>query len=338
MNEDIVYDHYVAVDWSIKNMAIARMTAKSNKVAALDVESDIAELKAYLKNLKGTKVLTIEESTPAQWLYVELRDCVDRIVICDPYRNKLLSEGPKNDRIDSVKLVKLLRAGLLKEVFHSVDHFLNLRRMVSGYEDLIKSGVRMKNRRYSLLRISGCSGEEKGEIRLSSLGEQCVLDSLDRQIEMYEKEKAAYEETFAKLRRQHPEIRHQDSLPGVGLIGAVKIVSQVVMPGRFAGAGHYLSYSGLIKLEKNSGGRCYGRKNSRYCRTLKSVYKTAALGTIGGDNEFNDYYEYLIREKGYADYNARHKVARRLAILSWGIFKSGKPYQRRCHVKSCQDN
>lgn len=337
MNDDIVYDHYIAVDWSIKNMAIARMTAKSNKVTVIDVESDIAELKAYLKNLKGTKALTIEESTPAQWLYVELRSLVDRIVICDPYRNKLLSEGPKTDRIDSVKLVQLLRAGLLKEVFHSVDHLLDLRRIVSAYEDLIKSGVRMQNQRYSLLRISGCRGDE-GEIRLDNAGIQSVLDSLDRQIDTYEREKAFYEKMFLEFRKKNSEIRHQDSLPGIGLIGAVKIVSQVVAPDRFADAGHYLSYSGLIKLEKNSGGRCYGRKNSRYCRTLKSVYKTAALGAIGGDNEFNDYYEYLVREKRYADYNARHKVARRLAILSWGIFKSGKPYQRRRHVKSCQDN
>ena len=30
--EDRIYDHYIAIDWSIKNMAIARMTKKSNKI------------------------------------------------------------------------------------------------------------------------------------------------------------------------------------------------------------------------------------------------------------------------------------------------------------------
>ena len=262
-------------------------------------------------------------------MYTELKDHVDRIFICDPYRNKLLSEGTKTDKIDASKLVQLLKANLLKEVFHSVDRFLDLRRVVSGYEDLVKAGVRLKNQRYSLLRACGLSGKEKkGIVRLKGSGDQLVLECLERQIESYEKEKEAYEAEFAKLRKRYPEIRHQDSLPGIGIIGAIKIVSQVVSPRRFADSGHFLSYAGLIKLEKKSGGVSYGRKTPRYCRRLKSVYKMAALATIGGNNVFNNYYEYLIQKKGYPDYQARHKVSRRLAVLSWGIFKSGEKYRR----------
>lgn len=336
MEPNGTYDHYIAVDWSIVNMAIARMTAKSNKITVMDVPSDVIELKTYLKNLKGTKILTIEETTTSQWLYTELRDHVDRLLICDPHRNKLLSEGAKTDKIDASKLVQLLKANLLKEVFHSADRFLNLRRVVSGYEDLVKSGVRLKNQRYSLLRACGLTGEEKS-LQLKSSGDQLVLGCLERQIEAYEKEKTDYEAEFKRLRKEHPEIQHQDSLPGIGVIGAVKIVSRVVSPHRFSDPGHFLSYAGLIKLEKKSGMITYGRKNSRYCRELKSVYKTAALAILGGNNDFNAYYEHLMQQKNYAEYNARNKVARRLAVLSWGIFKSGKKYKRRDHVKTSQE-
>jgi len=34
---------------------------------------------------------------------------------------------------------------------------------------------------------------------------------------------------------------------------------------------------GLIKLDRISGGRSYGKKNSRYSRQLKSVYKSGLL-------------------------------------------------------------
>ncbi len=63
--------------------------------------------------------------------------------------------------------------------------------------------------------------------------------------------------------------------------------------------------------------------------------KTSAWAAIGGNNPINDYYEHLIREKGYLEYNARHKTCRKLAILSLDVFKSGKKYQpyRRDHVK-----
>ena len=337
--KDTIYNHYIAIDWSIENMAIARMTKKSNKITAIDVPSDIADLQAYLKNLKGTKMLAIEETTTSQWLYTELKDYVDRILICDPNRNKLLNEGPKTDKIDATKLVQLLKAGLMKEVYHSTDKFLYLRRFVSGYEDLVKAGVRLKNQRYSFLRACGKRGFQRAGTKLDLKDDQFVLDCIDRQIGAHKQEKEGYEKEFERLTKDYPEIRHQKSLPGIGPIHAVKIVARVVTPYRFADKGHYLSYTGLIKLEKISGGRSYGRKNSRYCRQLKSVYKTSTWAAIGGNNPINDYYEYLIQEKRYPEHNARHKACRKLAILSLGVFKSGKKYQpyRRDHVKGYQE-
>ena len=334
--QDIIYDHYIAIDWAAKNMAIARMTKKSNKITAIDVPSNIAELKFYLKNLRGKKILTIEETTTTQWLYTELIDHVDKLLICDPHRNRLLSEGPKTDKIDASKLVQLLKAGLMKEVYHSTEKFLYLRRIVSGYEDLIKAGVRLKTQRYSLLRFCGKSGYEEMGVKLATRSEQFVLEGLERQIKAYEEEKTSYEKEFKRLSRKYPEISHQKSLPGIADINAVKIVARVVTPYRFANNGHYLSYAGLVKLEKISGGRSYGKKNPRYSRQLKSVYKTGVMSAIGGNNPINDYYEYLIREKGYPAYNARHKACRRLAILSLGVLKSGKKYRprRRDYIKN----
>jgi transposase len=325
--EDTTYDHYIAIDWSAINMAIARMTKKSNKINVIDVPSNIKEMQFYLKNLKGSKILTIEETTTSQWLYTELLDYVDKIFICDPYRNKLLLEGPKTDKIDAAKLVQLLKADLMKEVYHSNNKFLFLRRIVSGYEDLVKLGVRLKNQRYSLLRVCGQSGYEKKDFKLNSRSEQFVLECLDKQILAYEEEKRNYGQEFKMLSRKYPEIKYQKSLPGIGDIHAVKIVARVVTPFRFADKGHYLSYAGLIKLEKMSGGRSYGKKNPRFSRQLKSVYKQGVMAAIGGNNPINDYYEYLITEKGYPPYHARHKACRRLATLSFGILKSGAKYQ-----------
>lgn len=325
--EDNIYDHYIAIDWAAENMAIARMTKKSNKISVIDVPSDIKELQLYLKNLKGTKILAIEETATSQWLYAELHDHVDKIFICDPYRNKLLLDGPKTDKIDASKLVQLLKSNLMKEVYHSTDKFVYLRRIVSGYEDLIKLGVRLQNQRYALLRVCGKNGHEKENVKLNLRSEQFVLNSLDKQISAYEEEKQHYEQEFKRLARTYPEIRNQKSLPGIGDIHAVKIVARVVTPFRFANKGHYLSYAGLVKLEKISGGRSYGKKNPRYCRQLKSVYKVGTVSAIGGNNPINDYYNYLILEKNYPEYQARHKACRRLAELSFGILKSGKKYQ-----------
>ena len=63
-----MFSHYVAVDWAISNMAIAKMTEKSKKITTIDVPSDLKELRIYLQNLKGKTCLTIEETTTSQWL------------------------------------------------------------------------------------------------------------------------------------------------------------------------------------------------------------------------------------------------------------------------------
>jgi len=133
-------------------MAIARMTKESSSAKVINVPSSVKELQIFLSRLKGGKILTFEETSTSQWLYVELKDYVDEIVVCDPYRNHLLSDGPKTDELDAAKLVKLLKEGFLKPVFHSADEFIYLRKLVSGHEDMIKAGVRLKNQRSALFR------------------------------------------------------------------------------------------------------------------------------------------------------------------------------------------
>ncbi len=116
-----MYDHYIALDWAQSNMAIARMTKQSSEISVVEVPASVKELKGYLRRLKGRSILRFEETTTSQWLFTELKSSVDEILVCDPYRNKLLSEGAKTDRIDARKLVTLLKAELLKPVFHSSD-------------------------------------------------------------------------------------------------------------------------------------------------------------------------------------------------------------------------
>lgn len=319
-----MYDHYVAVDWAKDNMAIARMTAKLNKITVLESPSDIGNLKAYLSQLQGSIVLTVEETTTAQWLYTELKNVVARLVICDPYRNRLLSEGPKTDKIDATKLVQLLKANLLKEVYHTADEFLYLRRIVSGYEDLVKAGVRLQNQRYSLLMASGTKSTRGAT--LENPMEQFVLARLDRQIETYNQNKKEYESQFRIIGKKHKQILNLRTLPGIDWINAAKIVSQVVTPFRFSSKGDYLCYCGLVKLDRISGGRSYGKKSPRYSRVLKEVYKMAAWSSILHDGPLNDYYNQLITEKNYPEHQARHVLARRLAILSLGILRNGTKF------------
>lgn len=312
------YDNFIAVDWSKANMAIARSTRNSVAPRVFERPADVEELKAYLKGLQGKTVVTVEETTVAHWLYLELHDVVDRILICDPYRNKLLSDGAKTDKIDATKLCELLRAGLLREVFHSDDELYELRLLVSAYDDLVANGVRSLNRRYSLVQRLGPGAEGSSK--------DFILNSLDSNIKLYREMKEEYEKKFEWWCKRNKLLKILLDVNGIGTIGAVKILATVIDARRFPDCGHYLAYCGLVKLEKISGNRSYGMRKPRYSRVLKSVYKTAALVAIQGENPMRDYYDYLIG-KGVAEHNARNAVARYIAKVTYGMLKSGEEYE-----------
>lgn len=309
------FDHFVSIDWSQRTMAVAHLTREGRKPTVFERRAVLRDLKQYLCSLRGRTVLTFEETTTAQWLYLELCDSVQRIIICDPIHNRWLCHGPKTDRIDADKLCLLLRSGLLKEVFHSADELYELRSLVSAYDDIVRSGVRVLNQQSALERGHRDQGKNAS----------FILEHLNKNIEIYRETKEHYETKFKTLARHNKPVKLLLPISGIGTIGAVKIIATVIDPKRFATRGHFLSYCGLVKHEKLSGGRSYGRRKSRYNHTLKAVYKTAAMAALRGKNPIREYYDYLLG-KGVAEHNARHAVARYIARITYGILKTGTHY------------
>ncbi len=84
-----MYDVIIALDWSKSNMAIAKLEKGEDEPKAFQREADIEYLKKYLRSIKGSKSITIEETGVAHRLFLELRDYVDEVIIVDPYRNKM---------------------------------------------------------------------------------------------------------------------------------------------------------------------------------------------------------------------------------------------------------
>lgn len=310
------FDHFVALDWSKSIVAIGHVGRRSKVPTVFERTANINDVRAYLMTLRGRIALTFEETTTAQWLYVELRDVVDRVLVCDPWKNRLVCHGPKTDTIDAGKLCLLLRGGFLTEVFHSTDVLYELRTLVSAYDDVVRAGVRYLDQRHALER-------GRAETRKNA---SFIVEHLTGSIEAYRRTKEAYEARFTQFCRRHPQARRLLKIKGLGPIGVVTILAMVVDARRFPTRGHYLAYCGLVWNGKFSGGRSYGRRKPRYCRRLKAVYKTAAMAAINAQpNPIREYYEHLLAE-GVAEHNARHAVARYIARVTYGMMKNGTAY------------
>lgn len=320
------YEHYLAIDWSTTVMSIARMRSNSiNPKVDRDLPAKLKTIKDYIKQLSGKIILTIEETTGAQWLYVELKDYVDKIIICDPYRNSLLKEGPKNDPKDAAELCRLLRAGLLKEVYHSSDENYRIRKLVSSYNDLIKASVRAKNQLSSIYRAYGLN-YKKDRMRTEDEYIKHIVREKERIIELYKDEKKKYLEIFKQLEKKNETIKKLTGISGIDKILSVKIFSIVIDARRFENKYKFWSYSGLVKYKMESGGRFYGKKNTKYSRELKAAYKTATQAALKGNNDIREYYETMLKE-GISDRQARSAVCRYIAKSTYAIMKNGTEYK-----------
>ena len=336
--EATLYDYYVAIDWSSTVMSIARMRDNSTKPKVeRDLPAKLSVIKNYVKQLRGKVILTIEETTGAQWLYVELKDFVDKIIICNPFRNSLLREGPKNDPKDASDLCRLLRSGMLKEVYHTNDENYKIRKLVSSYDDLVKAGVRAKNQLSAIYRSYGKRNYKKEELKIDDKYVKFIIDDKRKAIDLYNNEKKEYLKYFKELKKENRIIKNLTKIPGISDITSVTIFSIVIDAGRFEDKYKYWSYCGLVKYKMESGGRNYGQRNTNYSRQLKTAYKIAAHAALRGKNDIRQYYEEMIRE-GISQKDARNQISRYIAKTTYAMMKNGTEYKKYNWRKSKRED
>lgn len=328
------YKYYISLDWAAANVAMGVMRDSASRVKTIDLPSDVRIVRKAIKEFEGSKILVIEETTTSHWLYVELYDAVDRIIICDPYRNSLMKDGPQNDKIDAEKLCLLLRSNMVKEVYHTLDKDYEIRKLVSAYEDLVKAIVRLKNQRSAIFRSEGKNHKKEKTITGDRV-KRFVTEKQIENIQYLEQKKEEYSEEIKKIVKSHKLIQYLRKISGIDYIRAVEIYSTVIDARRFADKYKYWSYCGLVRQYKESGGKIYHRKKVRCSKLLKNCYKGAANSALFGNNDIKDYYEYMLSQ-GLSPDKARHQIARYIAKVTYAMLKNKTkyyPYQWQESIK-----
>ena len=129
-------DKYMGMDVHQARTVVDVLDADGKPVLATIVATEAAAIIRLLQGVSGSLHVTFEETTQAAWLYEVVRGYVTEVVVCDPRRNKLLGEGSKADRPDARKLAELLRAGMLRSVYHGHEATRKLKELVRAYETL----------------------------------------------------------------------------------------------------------------------------------------------------------------------------------------------------------
>lgn len=326
-----VMKYYIGLDAHCKTSTFAVVNEHGQCILRETVTTSEKNLAYVINKINGERHLTFEESTISQWLYLNLREQVDKLLVCNPvYIAK--KPGAKTDFRDALHLAQELRTDHLQEVFHDSSHWMELRHSVSGYLDIVQEIIRFKNRLKSVFRSEVITTDEhsfyKNKIRAGELknkSAQFVAERLFNQIEFLEVEKLKYRNLFTQNKKQYRPIRNLMTIPGISLIRANIIAALVCQPARFKHKHSFWGYCMLVRHIQESGGRTYGYKRFFGRRELRNVFMGAAESTYRLDNSLRDYYDSL-RAKGYAHKEAKIATARKIAAIALCLLKNCDSY------------
>lgn len=291
-----------------------------------------ANLVKFLEQIPGEKILTFEECTLSQWLYLTLFEHVDELVVCNPvYVAK--KQGAKTDYRDALHLAQELRTGHLKAVFHDRSHWIELRTLTNNYLSLVDDIVRAKNRLKAVFRTEAIDTntskfyeDDERAKELKNVNAKFVAESLYSQIHSLEKLKSEYRERFKQNLKKYRPIRNLTTVPGIDLIRASIIVAVVCQPNRFKNKHHFWGYSMLVRHIQMSGGKIYGNKRVHGRRELRDVFLGAAESALRTDTSLRNYYEAL-RARGIDHKDAKIALARKIASTCLCLLKNNDTFK-----------
>ena len=331
LGKEATMKKYIGMDAHSSICVFSVVDEKGTEVNQAKIATNGLLLVEYIRSIKGSKKLVFEECELSAWLFETLHGEVDELIVCNPTRNQQYKKA-KTDKLDAQNLARLLRGGFLTPVYHDGSKTEWLRALMSGYQDVVDTGVSVKNRYKSLFRKAGLPARGTKLYDDSSLLEDLprpdqrfVGHSFYRLLEALEKEREQYVAAIGKLGRTFPEIKLLKGIPGIGDISAAKIIAQVISAQRFKDKHKFWSYCGLVRHRMESGGHVYGSRRGWGNRTLKCVFKMAAKSVLTGENELRAHYDEL-RAKGTSDKSARNAVSRKLAAITLSILKTRRPY------------
>jgi Transposase len=171
---------YIGLDVHKETIAIAVMNAAGKLVNESIIETKATTILQFIEGLRGNLYVTFEEGTWGAWLYDLLKPHVTKVVVCDPRRNALLKEGNTGDRIDARKLAEVLRAGLLRSVYHGENGIRTLKELARSYLTVSKDLTRVMNRVMALGLIQSSQSVFRNSIGRhgDSAGREAALTTL----------------------------------------------------------------------------------------------------------------------------------------------------------------
>lgn len=336
----------VGIDVHKKTYSVTFWSEHRQKVVSrwtqpADPDALLRRLSEYKRRVKDV----VYEAGPTGYQLVRaLRGAKFRADVIAPSRTpRTTGQEAKSDRLDSRKLAMWSAKNLLRPVRVPTEEQEADRQVFRMRQDAVKKRRRIKQQIKSFLLQYGIAEPEGlatwarrgvAALRKMSLCEQLRF-SLDMFLGDLDHGEAQVRRADAALRRLAATERHREVIaalrttPGVGLVTAMALRTELIDPERFTDGREVSAMAGLAPMVSRTGATVREGSLMKCGNTrLRTMLVEAAWRWAARDPWAKDNYHRLARNTGDKK-KAIVGVARRLLIILWRISVTGESYRAR---------
>lgn len=341
--EAIPIERYIAIDIHKHYVVLGGMNQQNEYVLRIRKVRMSRFPEWVQKNLKPTDAVVIESTSNAWDIYDLIAPLVGKIVVANPLKvGQIAGAKVKTDKLDVERLLTLLIANIVPEVWVPPHHVRDLRSLISHRWRLHKQIAMTKNRlqsfihRFNLIPPEGKLFSEESRswwqqqdfspmVRLQIEQDLLILAHLTDH-------KEAIHQELACLSNRKPWAKDMVFLmqiPGLGVVLSMTVLSGIGDITRFEHAKNLVSYAGLGAGVHDSGKKHQGKGITKAGRKeLRWAMVEAAWGATRSDPYWKAQYEDL-KKRGKHSNEAIVAVARKLLVAVWHVLSKREP---NCHA------
>jgi len=301
------------------------------------LENRDLEIVEFFKSLQDKLRVVIEAGSNWMWMTDLLDDYGIENVLCHPLKTKAIASARiKTDKLDSLTLSQLLRANFIPEAYKPDQKARSLRELLRYRASLVGKRTGIRNAIHALLargNISIPSSDIFGKAGMEYLlklelppQRRFALDGYLEVLKALTHEIKKAEEKIKEEYKSSPEAQLLSTVPGVGLILSLTILSEIGEISRFKRARQLSSYCGLCPSTAQSGNTVkHGRITRQGSKWLRWAFVEAAIQASGKPGPLRDFFLKLKKRKGGKI--ARVAVARKISTYVFHMLKEGKNFE-----------
>lgn len=333
------HHHYCGIDLHARILYVCVLDQQGTPVVHCQIDATSIDLIDTLAPyMKQDLVVGVECMHCWYWVSDLCRDFNISFVLGHALYMRAIHGGKaKNDKIDSLKIAKLLKGGMFPVAYDYPPEMRATRDLLRRREHLMRkraellAHIKNTNSQYNLpaieLNLRYVQNRTKIKNRFDDPSVQRSIDMDLSLIDFYDHELSSVEWFIEKQAKQH---NYQDyvtlrSVPGIGMILALTILYEIGNIRRFERVQQFASYARLVKCKAESAGKTYGTSGAKIGNAhLKWAFSEAAVAYLRNNPKGQAYLKKLQTRMSKA--KALSALAHKLGRAVFFMLKRGQMF------------